>query len=334
MDCAQRPPTNAEEKRDKQKACGKKNRATQTNQSNKRKDWSNRKKIVNNVHNGADKKGAGKHHTTVHPALFLCKGDAPKHTAHACARVHINDMASTTFVATAPYGFPTAPTHRRRHMARIGLAARAHVLTCIALGVALGSVLLCAGPLMCLVASLVLAAIAARLHDEMRRETAALVSCGYDVGSAIRCALERCAPKAAVMFDVGDVVTRAACTERDPTDQSQIDVHLFVMETAHGAQAVYDRQQVAHIWPGLLVRSDRADPLEALFSPTIVPGPEGRVCVTVHRANSPVDRHKPFMTDAGRMGVAVERLRLDRREPTRDQQPAPAIAADPATPCR
>lgn len=245
-------------------------------------------------------------------------------------------MASTASVATALCEFPTAPTRRHRRMARVGLAARAHVVVCIAAGVALGAALLYAGSLIYLVAALGLAAIAARLHDEMRRETAALVSCGYDVGSAVRCALEECAPKAVVMFDVGDVVTRVVCTERDPTDQSQIAVHLFVMETARGAQAVYDRQQVAHIWPGLLVRSNGTDPLEAIFSPTVVTGRDGRVCVTVHRANSPVDRHKPFMTDVGRMGVAIERLRSTRCEPARDRQPAPVVAAaaDPSTPWR
>ncbi|BCU03905.1 hypothetical protein [Pandoravirus japonicus] len=246
-------------------------------------------------------------------------------------------MASTASVVTAPCEFPTAPTRRHRHTARIGLAARAHMAVCITMGVALGSALLYAGlPTYQMVAAAALAVIAGRLHDEMKRQMAALVSCGYDVGLAVHRALEECAPKATVMFDVGDIVTRAVCTERDPTDQSQIAVDLFVMETAHGAQAVYDRQQVAHIWPGLLVRSSGADPLEALFSPVIVPGRDGRVCVTVHRANSPVDRHKPFMTDAGRMGVAIERLRLARCEPMRHRQPAPVIAAtaaDPSTPC-
>nr|UMO78640.1 hypothetical protein [Pandoravirus belohorizontensis] len=242
-------------------------------------------------------------------------------------------MASTAPVVTAPCGFPTAPTRCHRHTARIGVAARAHMAVCIALGVALGSALLYAGlPTYQMVAVAALAVIAGRLHDEMQRQMATLVHCGYDVGLAIRCALEECAPKAAVMFDVGDIVTRVVCTERDPTHQSQIAVHLFVMETARGAQAVYDRQQVAHIWPGLLVLSNGANPLEALFSPTILPGREGRVCVTVYRANSPVDRYKPFMTDAGRMGVAIERLRLARCEPTRDRQPT-AVVADPSTPC-
>ncbi|AGO84503.1 hypothetical protein psal_cds_619 [Pandoravirus salinus] len=231
--------------------------------------------------------------------------------------------ATTTTTVTnddpTPCGFPVAPPRARR-TAPLGLDAYAYGLVCVLLGITLCSAFGSAElPLWQLVAATSLVAVAVRLQGRMRRATVAMVACGHDVGSTIRRALDECAPKAKVMFDVGDAATRAVCLERDPTPDNATCVHLFVMETTRGIEAVYDREQVSRVWPGLLTRSGDADPLGALFSSVVVPAGSGRIRVAVHRAVAPVDQHEPFMTDTGRMDAAVERIRMSRPEPKHER---------------
>ncbi|AJF97799.1 hypothetical protein TW95_gp1065 [Pandoravirus inopinatum] len=244
-------------------------------------------------------------------------------------------MAPTTTTTTTTTdvptlcGFPTPPARARR-TAPLGLATHAHSLVCVLVGIALWSALASSEPPVCqLVAAAGLAAVAVRIQASMRRATVAMVTCGHDVGSTIHRALDECAPKAKVMFSIGDAATRAVCLERDPTADGATCVHLFVMETACGVEAVYDREQVSRMWPGILARSGAAaDPIDTLFSSIIVPENDGRIRVTVHRAVAPVDQHEPFMTDAGRMDAAVERIRLSRPEPKREK--LQAVAVDPS----
>ncbi|AVK76039.1 hypothetical protein pneo_cds_432 [Pandoravirus neocaledonia] len=239
-------------------------------------------------------------------------------------------MQASTPQAPALCGFPASP-HRVSPNARIGLVAYAHGLVCMLAGAAIWSAFVCAeAPVYQLVAAVSLVAVALRLERAMKCRTTAVASCSYHVGSAIEKALRECAPKSKVMFDVGDTVVRAVCANHNPTSGEAIVVHLFVMATARGAEAVYDGDQASRIWPGLFVHLDVARSLDVLFSPDSVTENDGRVRVMVHRAIAPVDQHEPFMTDSGRMNAALDRIRLTHADPRSDQKNALPDIAPPA----
>ncbi|AGO84489.1 hypothetical protein psal_cds_611 [Pandoravirus salinus] len=119
------------------------------------------------------------------------------------------------------------------------------------------------------------------------------------------------APSAIVAFDVPHAVADAVALADHGPHSPPLALHLYIAPTDEERHAVYTRNHMDALWPGLFRDADGIEPASALFTSDVIGGPTdaeaGLPSIVLHRTTRSVSNLDLFSCDPLKRRAALAR---------------------------